>query len=97
MKKNVFLSVLSAVFLVCSFPNFNFSFLVWVGLVPFFILLDGKSPKATFLWGWLTGFLFFLGTHYWLVHVTLPGMILVNIYLGIYFGLFGLGYAFLQK
>ncbi|MCC6758694.1 MAG: apolipoprotein N-acyltransferase [Candidatus Omnitrophica bacterium] len=94
---NIFLSILSAVFLVCSFPNFNFYFLVWVGLVPFFILLDAKSPKAAFLWGWLTGFLFFLGTHYWLIHVTLPGMILVNIYLGIYFGLFGLGYALLQK
>lgn len=97
MKKSIILSLLSAILLVCSFPNFNLSFLIWVGLVPFLTLLDGKSPKAAFLWGWLTGFLFFLGTHYWLIHVTLPGMVLVNIYLGLYFGLFGLGYAVFQN
>lgn len=96
-KRNIGLVFLSAILLVCSFPNVNLSFLIWVGLVPFLILLDAKSPKAAFLWGWLTGFLFFLGTHYWLIHVTLPGMILMNIYLGIYFGLFGLGYASFQK
>jgi apolipoprotein N-acyltransferase len=97
MKKNILCVCLSAVLLVLAYPNFNFPFLIWIGLVPFFFLLDNKSPKAAFLWGWLTGFLFFLGTHYWLIHVTLPGMVLVNIYLGVYFGLFGLGYAFFQK
>jgi len=95
--KNILLSLLSAFLLVFSYPNFNFSFLIWIGLVPFLFLLNGKTPKAAFLWGWLTGFLFFLGTHYWLIHVTLPGMILVNIYLGSYFGLFGLGYSYFQK
>lgn len=94
MKKNFILSLLSAVLLVAAFPNFNFCFFIWVGLIPFLVLLDGKKPRSAFLWGWLTGFLFFLGTHYWLIHVTLPGMILVNLYLGIYFGLFGLGYAY---
>ncbi len=97
MKKNLILSVCSAGLLVLCFPNFNLSFLIWFALVPFFFLIDGKSLKAAFLWGWLTGFLFFLGTHFWLIHVTLPGMILVNIYLGIYFGLFGLGYSFFQN
>ncbi len=95
MKKNLWLSLCSAGLLIVSFPNFNFSFLIWVALVPFFFLLDRKSPKAAFFWGWLTGYLFFLGTHYWLIHVTLPGMLLVNLYLGIYFGLFALGYSYL--
>ncbi len=94
MKKNLLLSFCSAVLLIFSFPNFNLPFLIWFALVPFFFLLDGKSPKAAFFWGWLTGYLFFLGTHYWLIHVTLPGMLLVNLYLGIYFGLFGIGYAY---
>ena len=97
MKKNLFLSLCSAALLILSFPTFDFSLLIWFALIPFFILLDGKSFKSAFFWGWLTGFLFFLGTHYWLIHVTLPGMILVNIYLGIYFGVFALGYAFFQK
>ncbi len=95
MKKNLWLSLCSAGLLILSFPNFNLSFLIWVALVPFFFLLDGKSPKSAFFWGWLTGYLFFLGTHYWLIHVTLPGMLLVNLYLGIYFGVFGLGYSYL--
>jgi apolipoprotein N-acyltransferase len=95
MKKNLLLSLCSAILLILSFPNFNLSFLIWGALVPFLFLLDGKNPKAAFFWGWLTGYLFFLGTHYWLIHVTLPGMLLVNLYLGIYFGLFGLGYSYL--
>ena len=39
---------------------------------------------------YLTGFLFFLGTIYWLVHVSLPGMLIVVAYLALYFGFFGL-------
>ncbi|MDO8525442.1 MAG: apolipoprotein N-acyltransferase, partial [Candidatus Omnitrophota bacterium] len=39
---------------------------------------------------YFAGILFFLGTVYWLVHVTLPGMIAVVLYLALYFGLFGL-------
>lgn len=31
-----------------------------------------------------------MGTIYWLIHVTLPGMIAVVLYLALYFGLFGL-------
>lgn len=87
----------SAGLLVLSFPNFNFSFLIWIGLIPLLFFFDEKKPWGAFLWGWLTGYLFFLGTHYWLIHVTLPGMLLVNLYLGIYFGLFGLGYVFFKN
>ncbi len=94
MKKNLLLALCSAVLLVLSFPNFDFSFLIWTALVPFFFLLDGKSAKAAFFWGWATGYVFFLGTHYWLIHVTLPGMLLVNLYLGIYFGVFAVGYVY---
>lgn len=94
MKKNISLALCSAVLLILSFPNFNLSFLIWTALVPFFFLLDGKSPKAAFFLGWVTGYVFFLGTHYWLIHVTLPGMLLVNLYLGIYFAVFAVGYVY---
>ncbi|MCB9772286.1 MAG: apolipoprotein N-acyltransferase [Candidatus Omnitrophica bacterium] len=97
MKKNILLSLCSAGLLILSFPTFHLSFLIWFALIPLFILLDGKGLKSAFFWGWFVGFLFFLGTHYWLIHVTLPGMVLVNIYLGIYFGLFALGYSLFQK
>jgi len=95
--KSLGLAVFSAVLLILSFPPFEFPFLIWFSLVPLLKLLDGKSPASAFRWGWLTGFLFFLGTHYWIIHATLPGMFLFNLYLGVYFGLFGLGYAYFQK
>ncbi len=81
--------ILSAIFLILSFPDFNFEFLAWIGFVPLFFALEGKSPLRAFFISYLTGVLFFLGTIYWLIHVTLPGMIMVVLYLALYFGLFG--------
>ena len=80
----------SAFFLILSFPNFNLWFLAWIGFVPLLCAIDGKKPIEAFALSYLTGVLFFLGTVYWLVHVTLPGMIAVVLYLALYFGIFGL-------
>lgn len=54
-----------------------------------------KLFKAAFLWGWLTGFLL-LGTHFWLMHVTLPEIIVLNVS-SRYFGLFRMGYSIFQN
>jgi apolipoprotein N-acyltransferase len=89
MKKNL-LVILSSLFLIFSFPGFNIWILAWVAFVPLFFAMEGQSPLKSFLMAYLSGFLFFLGTMYWLVHVTLPGMIIVVAYLAVYFGLFGL-------
>lgn len=82
--------VSSASLLVLSFPNFNLEYLAWVALVPLFLAIDGQRPRNAFLTAYLTGVLFFLGTIYWLIHVTLPGMIAAVLYLALYFGVFGL-------
>ncbi|MBI4974695.1 MAG: apolipoprotein N-acyltransferase, partial [Candidatus Omnitrophica bacterium] len=84
------LTITSAVLLILSFPSFNLEFLAWVALVPLFLAIENKKPFKAFLIAYLFGVLFFLGTIYWLIHVTLPGMILVVLYLALYFGLFGL-------
>ncbi len=84
------LIVISSILLILSFPNFNLEFLAWVALVPLLFAIEGKGPKDAFLISYLAGALFFLGTIYWLIHVTLPGMIIVVLYLALYFGLFGL-------
>lgn len=81
---------MSAVLLILSFPDFNFEFLAWIGFIPLFFVIENKRPFKAFLISYLTGVLFFLGTMYWLIHVTLPGMIMVVLYLALYFGLFGL-------
>jgi len=88
--KSIFSSVLSAVFLILSFPDFNFYFFAWLALVPLLYALDNKKPAAAFIISYMAGLVFFTGTLYWLIHVTLPGMILVILYTSLYFGMFGL-------
>ena len=84
------LVVSSAAMLILSFPNFNLSILAWVAFVPFFFALDGRNRRESFQLSYLLGVIFFLGTIYWLIHVTLPGMIAVALFLALYFGIFGL-------
>ena len=84
------LVVLSAILLIFSFPGFNIWILAWIALVPLFFAVENQKPLKAFLISYLTGFLFFLGTVYWLIHVTLPGMIIAAAYLALYFGCFGL-------
>jgi len=76
--------------LILSFPKFNFWPLAWIGFIPLFFVVHGERPIKAFLISYLAGILFFLGTIYWLIHVTLPGMIAVVLYLALYFGIFGL-------
>lgn len=90
MKKDIFLSLLSGLLLILSFPNFNLWFLAWFALVPLFFAIENQGPFKAFLIAYLTGVLFFLGTIYWLIHVTLPGMVFSVLYLALYFGIFGL-------
>lgn len=89
MRKRVLLAALSGILLVLTFPDFNFEWLAWVALVPLFFAIDGQSPRRAFFLSYLSGVAFFLGTLYWLIHVTLPGMIVVALYLALYFGAFG--------
>ena len=88
-------SILSAACLILAFPKTDIWPLAWVGLVPLLCGLDGQTPARAFARAYLCGILFFAGTLYWLIHVTLPGMILLVAYLAVYFGLFGVGYSFL--
>lgn len=88
--KRVLLPLLSAALLIAAFPNFNCYPSAWIGLIPLLFAIDGKKPLGAFLCAFTTGVIFFLGTVYWLIHVTLPGMIAVVLYLALFFGAFGL-------
>jgi len=91
------LSLLSAVLLILSFPKTDYSFLAWVGLIPLFFSLDGKSIGKSFLFSYFCGLVFFGGTLYWICHVTVAGFLLMIAYLSLYFGLFGVVYKLSQK
>lgn len=59
----------SALLLILSFPNFEFWFLAWIGLVPLLIAIARRpSPGRALLLGWTTGTLFFYVTCYWLTY-----------------------------
>ncbi|MDP2945971.1 MAG: apolipoprotein N-acyltransferase [bacterium] len=90
VSKELFLCLLSAVLLILSFPKSNLEFLAWFGFVPVFFALNNKSLKQAFLLFFITGIIFWSGIIYWLVHVTLPGTIVLILYLALYFAIFGL-------
>jgi apolipoprotein N-acyltransferase len=90
MKRDVFFSFFSAALLILSFPPANLWIFAWVGFVPLFFALKNKSKFKAFLLSYLTGVIFWFGIIYWLIHVTLLGMILLVLYLALYFAFFGL-------
>ena len=63
------LAVASAVLSILSFPDFELSFLAWVGLAPLFLaIVQARTARRTFLLGWLYGTIFFYGSCWWLTY-----------------------------
>jgi apolipoprotein N-acyltransferase len=89
MRKNIFLSFLSGLFLSLSFSSFNFWLFAWCGLIPLFIALENKTLRQAFIIAFFCGVVFWSLTIYWLIHVTLLGQSVLILYLAVYFGLFG--------
>ena len=89
--------LLSAVLLILSHPPYNCWFLAWIALVPFFFAVEGKSFWQSFRRGYFFGLVYFFGMMWWLLHVTLPGMVILNMYLALYAALFASTYSFFSK
>ncbi|MEP7213143.1 MAG: apolipoprotein N-acyltransferase [Acidobacteriota bacterium] len=66
--KSVGLALLSAILLILAFPDFEYWFLAWVGLVPLLLAVERekKSFAKAFGTGWIFGIVFFFGTCWWL-------------------------------
>ena len=64
---------------------FNLSFLAWIAIVPFVLgSLSSEKLKPTVLAAYIVGLLYWLGNLYWLVPITIPGWIVVCLYLALY-------------
>jgi len=85
-----FLCILSGLLLALSYPVFNLEFLAFFAFLPLFFAIKDVKLKQTFFLSYLCGIIFFAVTIYWLVHVTIPGSILLILYLALYFGIFGI-------
>lgn len=97
--KDIILSILSGMLLIAGFPPFDLYLLAWVALVPLLISLWEKEAKVSFILGTITGFIYFIGTIYWVFNsmynyghlsAILSGVILIilSLYLAAYIGLF---------
>lgn len=90
----------SSLLLVLSFPAFDMGWLAWVGLVPMLLILWQKRPLWAFLMSWLWGMLFFLGLFNWMLQISgyrLLHHAILAVYLGSYFGFFGIGLSLISK
>jgi apolipoprotein N-acyltransferase len=88
--RRILLCLLSATLLILSFPNYNLWIFAWFGFLPLFFTLQNVSKTKAFLLSYFTGLAFWFGIIYWLIHVTLPGMVILIGYLAFYFAIFGL-------
>lgn len=94
--------------LALAFPPLDFYSLAWVAIIPLLISLGGKELKASFFLGTLTGFVYFIGTIYWVFNsmyfyggipavLSLLILIALCLYLGIYIGIFSMLFRYLSK
>lgn len=71
-----------------AFAPYRQFYLAWVGLIPWLhVVRTSKSHRRAFFWSWLAGTAFFAANMWWLYYVTIPGMIALLVYLGLYWGL----------
>ncbi len=88
--KDLFFCFSSALLLILPFNNGKLWIFAWFAFGPLFFVLRGKNKLQAFLFSYIAGLIFWAGTIYWLIHVTLLGQVILILYLALYFGLFGL-------
>ncbi|MEJ2673163.1 MAG: apolipoprotein N-acyltransferase [Deltaproteobacteria bacterium] len=101
-------AILSGLLLAATFPKWDQTYLLIFALVPLFWALRGKSFKAGFLLGLVSGLAHYIALLYWIVFVThvfghLPLIVAIGImlllagYLSLYTAIWGLGIAWGQS
>ena len=90
----------SGILLFACFPPVNLPVLAWVALVPLFVAIGDKSIVQGFFLSFLSGIVFFLGIFNWILEIS--GYIWIHhtmlaLYLGSYFAIFGLVFAFISQ
>jgi apolipoprotein N-acyltransferase len=92
--------VLSGILLILSLPPYDLGWLSWIGLVPLLIAVYGRTVIYAFFLAFIFGLTFFSGVFYWTLAVdsySFLHQIVLILYLGSYFGLFGFVFSFLTK
>jgi apolipoprotein N-acyltransferase len=105
----VIAAAVSGTMVFCAFPDLQLHWLLWIGLVPLMLALDGtRRAFGGFLLGWIAGTVTNLGGFYWMSYMLeefghLPpwgawGVTVLNAaWQGLVFGLFGYLYVRLRR
>ena len=86
-------AVLTGVLTTLCFAPFEQTWVCWIALTPLLaaVWFSGEGSKRRWLHdlflGYVAGVVFFWGVFYWLYTVTVPGLILVGLYMGVYFAI----------
>ena len=107
-KKDLILALSSGLLSVPAFPPLNLYPVGFIALVPLLASLQGKQLKAAFYLGMVSGFVYFLGTVYWVSHsmhvygyvpvlITLFAVVVLCMYLALYAGIFALLFRYLGQ
>ena len=84
-------AISTGVLYACCFAPFNYFWLCWIALTPLLaaVWFSGENSKRRWLrdllLGYLAGLVFFWIVFSWLHTVTVPGLVLVGLYMAIYF------------
>jgi apolipoprotein N-acyltransferase len=89
--QKLILAIFSAILLILAFPPFNIWPLAFIAFVPLLHVIRTVGRREAFIYALVSGFVFFLGIVFWLVHVSVFGMFFVVSVCSLYWGLFGLG------
>ncbi|MDD5005090.1 MAG: apolipoprotein N-acyltransferase [Candidatus Omnitrophica bacterium] len=95
--KTLLYCLLSPILLWLAFPELNLEYFAWFSFVPLLFIIRNKSGTKAFWLSYFSGFIFFILTLYWLVHVTLIGLIILCLYLAFYFAFFGYFFVCFRK
>ena len=81
--KRFFFILISASLSVLAF--YRCELLIFLGLIPFLsVLFRTDSRKRNFISGYIWGLVYFTGLCYWLLHISLLGMVFLVMYLALY-------------
>jgi len=96
----------SAAMLWGAFPPSEQAEAAWIGLVPLILLACYTSPASAFRWGWLTGFVYWLASLFWLLRLGGTGTVWplaalgwmgLAAYLALYIGAFSMTASFVLQ
>ncbi len=95
--RNTSLAALSGILAFLAFPPFELTFLGWICLVPLLLVIKKNSSGRNFWYAYLSGVVFFGCLLYWLVNVSVPGMVILVVILSVFYGVFGLLAGYVLK